>query len=132
MFCVEVSDHIMIAHSLPRSVFGPAQGMHGATFAVDAAFFTRDLDEDGLAVDIGLALEILRDVLKPLNYRNLDEVEVFRGRITTTEFIAHHLFEEIRAALASGRAGEGGRRIVRLRVRLTETPNASAAYEADL
>ena len=41
MFCVEVSDHIMIAHSLPRPVFGPAQGLHGATYAVDAAFFAR-------------------------------------------------------------------------------------------
>lgn len=74
MFAVEVRDHIMIAHSLPRPVFGPAQGMHGATFVVDAAFFTRELDEDGLAVDIGLATTILAEVLKPLNYKNLDEV----------------------------------------------------------
>ncbi|MDB5459763.1 MAG: 6-carboxytetrahydropterin synthase, partial [Caulobacteraceae bacterium] len=29
MFAVEVRDHIMIAHSLPGDVFGPAQGMHG-------------------------------------------------------------------------------------------------------
>ena len=39
MFAVEVRDHIMIAHSLPAPVFGPAQGVHGATFVVDAAFF---------------------------------------------------------------------------------------------
>ena len=32
MYAVEVRDHIMIAHSLPRPVFGPAQGLHGATF----------------------------------------------------------------------------------------------------
>jgi|GEM_PF-4017727 len=55
MFAVEVRDHVMIAHSLPSPVFGPAQGMHGATFVVDAAFFTEDLDENGLVIDMGLA-----------------------------------------------------------------------------
>ena len=44
MFAVEVRDHIMIAHSLPAPVFGPAQGVHGATFVVDAAFFAEELD----------------------------------------------------------------------------------------
>ncbi|MFL6929495.1 MAG: 6-carboxytetrahydropterin synthase, partial [Xanthobacteraceae bacterium] len=28
MFAVEVSDHIMIAHSLRGAVFGPAQALH--------------------------------------------------------------------------------------------------------
>jgi len=59
MFAVEVTDHIMIGHSLPSEVFGPAQGMHGATFTVDAAFFTNDIDDHGLVVDIGLATEAL-------------------------------------------------------------------------
>ncbi len=80
MFAVEVRDHIMIAHSLPRPVFGPAQGMHGATFVVDAAFFTRDVDEDGLAVDIGAATTVLGEVLKPLNYQNLDELPISPAR----------------------------------------------------
>lgn len=65
MFAVEVRDHIMIAHSLPGEVFGPAQGLHGATFVVDAAFFTEELDADGLVVDIGLATEALKRVLAP-------------------------------------------------------------------
>ena len=41
MFAVEVRDHVMIAHSLPSPVFGPAQGMHGATFVVDATLYQR-------------------------------------------------------------------------------------------
>ena len=39
MFAVEVRDHVMIAHSLPGEAFGPAQGLHGATFIIDVAFF---------------------------------------------------------------------------------------------
>ena len=113
MFAVEVRDHIMIAHSLPRPVFGPAQGMHGATYVVDAAFFTRDVDADGLAVDIGLAMAVLSETLKPLNYQNLDEIAIFKGRITTTEVVAKHI-DAISAALSNEnlpsefRHGSGG------------------------
>ena len=105
MFAVEVRDHIMIAHSLPRPVFGPAQAMHGATFVTDAAFFTRDLDEDGLAVDIGAATTVLGEVLKPLNYQNLDELDALKGKVTTTEVIAKYIFDLLAEAVADGRLG---------------------------
>jgi 6-pyruvoyl-tetrahydropterin synthase len=132
MFAVEVRDHMMIAHSLPRPVFGPAQGMHGATFIVDAAFFTRELDDDGLAVDIGLATELLKEVLAPLNYQNLDALDRFTGKVTTTEFLAKALFDDIAAAIRGGRFGEGGKRISRLRITLHESHTARGWYEADL
>ncbi|MGW9230901.1 6-pyruvoyl trahydropterin synthase family protein [Pseudorhizobium sp. NPDC055634] len=132
MFAVEVRDHIMIAHSLPRPVFGPAQGMHGATFVVDAAFFTREVDDNGLAVDIGAATTVLREVLAPLNYQNLDELPVFAGRVTTTEVIAKHIFDQLAAAVADGRLGDGSRRICRLKVTLHESHAARGWYEADL
>jgi 6-pyruvoyl-tetrahydropterin synthase len=132
MFAVEVRDHIMIAHSLPRPVFGPAQGLHGATFVVDAAFFTTDLDDDGLAVDIGLATEILKEVLAPLNYQNLDALDIFAGRVTTTEFLSRHIFDGIAEAIDNGRLGEGGKRIRKLRVMLHESHAARGWYEAEL
>lgn len=132
MFAVEVRDHIMIAHSLPRPVFGPAQAMHGATFVVDAAFFTRDLDDDGLAVDIGAATTVLGEVLKPLNYQNLDEVDVFKGRVTTTEVIAKHIFDCLASAVAEKKLGTGSQRICRIKVTLHESHAARGWYEADL
>lgn len=132
MFAIEVRDHIMIAHSLPRPVFGPAQAMHGATFVVDAAFFTKELDEDGLAVDIGLATAILSKVLKPLNYQNLDEMEVFSSKITTTEVIAKHIFDQLAEAVHSGELGKGSQRITKIRVLLNESHIARGWYEAEL
>lgn len=130
MFAVEVRDHMMIAHSLPRPVFGPAQGMHGATFVVDAAFMTEDLDEDGLGVDIGLATTILKETLAPLNYQNLDELDVFRGKVTTTEVLAKHVFDQLRDRILSGGLGAGGARIKRLKITLHESHVARAWYEA--
>ncbi|MDF2995934.1 MAG: 6-pyruvoyl tetrahydropterin synthase [Xanthobacteraceae bacterium] len=132
MFAVEVRDHIMIAHSFRGAVFGPAQALHGATFVVDVAFFRPELDEDGIVVDIGLALEALKATLAPLNYRNLDEIPQFAGRNTTTEFLARHIYQEIAAAIAAGKLGEGGRRVTRLKVALHESHVARAWYEADL
>lgn len=132
MFAVEVRDHIMIAHSLPRPVFGPAQGMHGATFVVDAAFFTKDVDEDGLAVDIGAATTVLSEVLKPLNYQNLDELDIFKGKVSTTEVIAKHIFDELSEAVAEKRLGPGSHRICRLKITLHESHAARGWYEADL
>lgn len=122
----------MIAHSLPRPVFGPAQGMHGATFVVDAAFFTKDVDEDGLAVDIGAATTVLSEVLKPLNYQNLDEVEAFKGKVSTTEVIAKHIFDQLANAVSDKRLGAGSHRICRLKVTLHESHAARGWYEADL
>ncbi|MEO2040026.1 MAG: 6-carboxytetrahydropterin synthase [Martelella sp.] len=132
MFAVEVRDHIMIAHSLPRPVFGPAQGMHGATFVVDAAFFTEDVDDDGLAVDIGAATETLAEVLKPLNYQNLDEVEAFNGKVSTTEVIAKHIFDQLAAAVGQKKLGPGSHRIAKIRVTLHESHAARGWYEGAL
>jgi 6-pyruvoyl-tetrahydropterin synthase len=131
MFAVEVRDHIMIAHSLPAPVFGPAQGLHGATYVVDAAFFAERLDEHGIVVDIGLATETLAAILAPLRYRNLDEVEVFAGRLTTTEVVCRHVFDGLAAAARSGGLGDGSR-LRRIRVTLHESHAARAWYEADL
>lgn len=131
MFAVEVKDHIMIAHSLPSPVFGPAQGMHGATFEVEAAFFTDDIDENGLVVDMGLAIDALKAALDPLRYANLDEIAAFRGKITTTEFLSRHIWAALAGPARAGGLGDGGR-LRRIRVTLHESHMARAWYEADL
>ncbi len=84
MFAVEVRDHIMLAHSLPGEVFGPAQGLHGATYVVDVAFFRETLSDDGIVVDIGRAHAALKAALEPLNYANHDAVAQFEWVETTT------------------------------------------------
>lgn len=131
MFSLEVQDHIMIAHSLPAKVFGPAQSMHGATFTVQAAFFTAELDQHGLVVDIGLALEALKIVLDPLRYQNLDELKEFKGKFTTTEFLAKHIFDGLRQQLAAGKLGDQGR-VHKLRITLEESYAARASFEGEV
>jgi 6-pyruvoyl-tetrahydropterin synthase len=132
VFAVEVSDHIMIAHSFRGEVFGPAQRLHGATFAVSAAFMARALDANGIVVDIGRAFDALKAVLAPLNYRNLDDMPEFKSVNTTTEFLTRHVFEGLAAAAKSGALGRDGREIDAIRVTVGESPSARAWYEGTL
>jgi 6-pyruvoyl-tetrahydropterin synthase len=128
MYSVEVRDHIMIAHSLAGDFFGPAQGMHGATFVVDVAFFRPSLTRHNVVVDIGRAHDVLKAVLGPLNYGNLDEK--FPGEITTTEWLCRYIFDGVAAQRDA--LGEGSEGLARLRVTLHESHVARAAFEADL
>jgi 6-pyruvoyl-tetrahydropterin synthase len=130
MFAVEVRDHIMIAHSFRGEVFGPAQALHGATFIVDAAFMAEALDRNGIVVDIGRAHAVLKAILKPLNYRNLDDIEAFRGVNTTTEFLAKYIFDGLAAAARAGELGRDGRALSAIRVTVSESHVARAWYEA--
>ncbi|MEA2980258.1 MAG: hypothetical protein QOF09_2081 [Alphaproteobacteria bacterium] len=132
MFIVEVRDHIMIAHSFRGAVFGPAQALHGATFVVDAAFIADTLDGNGIVVDIGRAHEVLKSVLQPLNYKNLDEVPAFKGVNTTTEFLTKHIFDQLAKAARDGELGRPGRELKAIRVGIGESHVARASYEAPL
>ncbi len=129
MYAVEVRDRIMIAHSLPDPFFGPAQGMHGATFVVDVAFFREKLTEQNVVVDIGAALDVLNKTLKPLSYKNLDTLPEFKGKLTTTEFLTKHIFDAIVAAAKSGALGADGKTLSKVRVTLHETDLARACFE---
>ena len=132
MFAVEVRDHVMIAHSFRGEVFGPAQALHGATFVIDAAFIADTLDPNGIVVDIGRAHEVLKEILKPINYRNLDEVPTFKGINTTTEFLTKHVFDGLAAAAAAGRLGRDAKELKAIRVTISESHVARAWYEAPL
>jgi 6-pyruvoyl-tetrahydropterin synthase len=132
VFSVTVRDHIMIAHSLRGSVFGPAQQLHGATFLVDATFKRAELDEHGIVVDIGLAAGALRDVCGTLSYRNLDDDPTLAGVNTTTERLAQLITDRLVERIHAGDLGEGARALTGIAVTLRESHVAWASYERDL
>lgn len=129
MYSLCVRDHIMIAHSFRGELFGPAQRLHGATFVVDCEFRREELDADGLVVDIGKASMVLRELLAEMDYRNLDDEPAFAGQNTTTEFLARVIFDRMAARIAAGELGAGASGLTGLRVTLSESHVAWAAYE---
>lgn len=132
MFSITVRDHVMVARSFRGEVFGPAQGLHGATLIVDATFQRPELDADNIVVDIGRATEQLGAVLGELNYRNLDEEPAFAGVNTSTEFLAKVVADRLAERVRSGALGETARGLSGLRVVLHESHVAWASYERAL
>lgn len=122
MYSVRIRDHMMIAHSLPDPFFGPAAGLHGATYVVDAEFFTEELNAHNVVIDIGHAHTCLRSVLSSLNYQNLDSLPAFAGQLTTTEFLARHIHIMLGREVSGVFDG-------RLRITLGESHVAWASYE---
>lgn len=132
MYSLNVREHFMIAHSFKGKIFGPAQGLHGATYVVDLEMRRPALDDDGLVVDIGLASQSLAGVLAELNYKNLDDVAEFTGQNTSTEFLARVIFERIATLIKAGELGPAALGLTAMKVTLHESHIAWAAFENEL
>ena len=121
MYTLTVRDHVMLAHSLPDPAFGPAQGLHGVTYVVEASWSASELTDQNIVLDIGVATEALRGVLAPLAYANLDERGEFAGVLTTTEFLCRWVADQLAEAVVAGNLSG-------LTVTLREHPDAWASY----
>ena len=128
MFSLTVRRNFMIAHSLPRPAFGPAQGLHGATFVTEVTFRRRTLNEDAIVLDIGEAGDELDAVLAGLNYKNLDEHPDFAGKLSTTEALAQYIADAVAGRI---RGGQDGKALAGIDVTLRETPDAWASYSLE-
>jgi 6-pyruvoyltetrahydropterin/6-carboxytetrahydropterin synthase len=128
MFSLTVRRHFMIAHSLPREAFGPAQALHGATFVAEVAFRRRTLNDDAIVLDIGAAGTMIEEVLAGLNYRNLDEHPDFAGKLSTTEALAEYIAQSVADKLKDD---DDGGQLAGIDVTLRENPDAWATYSLD-
>ncbi|MFJ6027796.1 6-pyruvoyl trahydropterin synthase family protein [Pseudarthrobacter sp. NPDC092424] len=129
MFSLTVRRHFMIAHSLPREVFGPAQGLHGATFVAEVTFRRRALNADAIVLDIGAAGTIIEEVLADLNYRNLDDHPDFAGKLSTTEALAEYVARRVAREVEKS---DDGAQLAGIDVTLRENPDAWATFSLDL
>ena len=95
-FTLGVRDSFMIAHSFHQHPsFGPAGGMHGATYTCDVEFISEYLDKEcNWVIDIGKASDMLTEVLAKYNYKNLDDLFP-DGELTTTEFMARQIHTDV-------------------------------------
>ena len=131
MYSITVRNNILIAHSLPGEVFGPAQNMHGATYVVDAEFFAKKVNKYNIIMDLGVVTNILAEVLKFYSYKNLDDVPEFKRIITSTEFLAKDIYERICARLKNDYLDDYGQ-LHKIKITLTESNVAWASFEQEI
>jgi len=74
----------------------------------------------------------LKEVLEPLNYKNLDAVPEFAGVNTTTEFLTKHIHDHLAHAAREDRLGRPGQELKAIRVTISESHVARAWYEAGI
>ena len=79
-----------------------------------------------------MAHDALKRVLAPINYANLDELDIFGGKRSTTEVIAKYVFDAMATEIRNGNLGEDASGIERLKITLNESHVARGWYEAQL
>jgi len=129
MFTLGVSDHVMIAHRIADPVFGPAQRLHGATYAIELEVCVDSLNGHNVVMDIARLRQTLREVLDEFDYSNLDEHPAFAGKVSTTERVAEHVANRLAYRLEALPSDEKPSPGGTLHVTLRESPVAYAAYE---
>lgn len=95
-FRLGIRDSFMVAHSFHNHPsFGPAGGLHGATYTCDVDFAADELHPElNWVIDIGDASSILSLVLERYNYKNLDDM--FGDDVmTTTEFLCRQIHSDL-------------------------------------
>tara|TARA_B110001450_G_scaffold10933_1_gene10635 strand:- start:63 stop:467 length:405 start_codon:yes stop_codon:yes gene_type:complete len=127
MYEVTVRDNLFIAHSLKDDFFGPAKNLHGATYVIDLVIRSNRITDKNVVIDIGLASKLLNNCIKAYNYKNLDDIDLFSGIITTTEFMAKQLTMDFISQLKKEKFDIS--QLYSIKMILNESHVASASYE---
>ena len=122
MYSLSVNDFFMVAHSLKGKEFGQAQNLHGATFEITTEYKVKKLNNLGIVIDVVVASEILKKVIKQLNYNNLDDLKEFQNLNTSMEVLCEYIHKQISGLLLGNFEGS-------LKVTIKENPLAQCSFE---
>jgi 6-pyruvoyl-tetrahydropterin synthase len=86
-YSVSVKDRMMYSHTFTFDDGKPFTT--GCTSVVTATLEGDALGPFDILIDIMVAQQLLREVMETFDHKNLDEMEMFRGRNTTVEVIMH-------------------------------------------
>ena len=121
MFEVIIRDGFSSAHAL-RHYHGVTEPLHGHNFQVEVIVRGKRLQNKVKYLTDFIELkEALRDVLKPLDRVNLNEIQPFTNENPSAENLARHIAVEI-----TGRWHESGATLASVTV--WETPECAARY----
>ena len=126
MYELKIRDYCFVAHSLKDEFFGPAKNLHGVTYVVDLIISSKELIEKNVIIDIGIANEVLKNVIAQYNYKNLDDIDKFNNHITTTEYMAKQFVDDICIELQN--INYPINKLYSVKIELKENHIASASY----
>ena len=120
MYEVTVKTGFSAAHQL-RYYDGKYENLHGHNWIAIVVVEAEDLDEIGLGIDFVQLKKRTNDILKKLDYQNINKVPPFDKQNPSAENIARWVFKELETQINTGS--------VRVkRVEIKEFEECGAAY----
>ena len=100
MYQLSVKSEFSSAHSL-REYKGKCEELHGHNWKVEAIVYASRTGKNGIVVDFHDIKGALKDVLREMDHKHLNELEYFKKSNPTSENIARHIFDKINARIAA-------------------------------
>ena len=120
MYEVTIKTGFSAAHQL-RYYDGKYENLHGHNWIAIVVVAAEDLDEIGLGIDFVQLKKRTNDILKKLDYQNINKVPPFDKQNPSAENIARWVFKELETQINTGS--------VRVkRVEIKEFEECGAAY----
>ncbi len=99
MYELIVEEHFAAAHSL-RGYNGNCENLHGHNWKIQVYVQCEELNEIGLGIDFRDLKKIIKDVLKNLDHKFLNELEYFKELNPSTENISKYIYELLKNKLS--------------------------------
>jgi len=120
MYEITVHSHFSSAHRL-RYLHGKCEELHGHNWKVEASVVSDRLNKEGVVIDFKILKQKVEKVLKPLDHTYLNDLPYFSGKEPSSENIAKHIFDQLKAELK-------GHHAILKKVTAWESETARATY----
>jgi 6-pyruvoyltetrahydropterin/6-carboxytetrahydropterin synthase len=121
MYEVSVDEQFAAAHNL-RNYKGKCEDLHGHNYKLQVVLKGAELDSTGLLYDFVHLKQVIRDVIRALDHKYLNELPPFVELNPSAENIARHIYDEISKQL---HRVPNGAEVARITVWETDTTAAT-------
>ncbi|HOP86268.1 MAG TPA: 6-carboxytetrahydropterin synthase QueD [Syntrophorhabdaceae bacterium] len=120
MFTLYITDTFSAAHRI-EEYHGKCEELHGHNFKVEVLFEGDKLGPGGMLIDFKVLKNLLKDILSSLDHKYLNEIEFFKKRACSSEYIAVYIYNGLKKLIDNLN--------IRLHeVRVWESESAYASY----
>jgi 6-pyruvoyltetrahydropterin/6-carboxytetrahydropterin synthase len=99
MFELKVKNNFSAAHKLAM-VGEKCENLHGHNWHIEARVTGEKLNSAGVVVDFGHIKQFVNKIMKELDHKYLNEIEIFNDKQPTSERIAIYIAEKLQAYLS--------------------------------
>ncbi|MFI4912075.1 MAG: 6-pyruvoyl trahydropterin synthase family protein [Sedimentisphaeraceae bacterium JB056] len=101
MYTVILKENFRASHYV-RMPDGSIEKPHNHDWKLEVAVSTEELDNNGFAVEFLSLQDTIRNVLKKLDSRDLNQIDDFKPNFPTTEIVSKYVYDNIKKHLPFG------------------------------